>query len=97
MSAAVVAITARSMDRAANGLADLLISIKRRVNGGTTAGSGSGGGGGGGSGTTVYITATGEKYHRSTCRYLSHSKIPISLAEAKARGYTPCSVCDPPR
>ena len=46
---------------------------------------------------TVYITNTGEKYHSSGCRYLSKSKIPISLSDAKARGYTPCSVCNPPR
>lgn len=45
----------------------------------------------------VYITKTGEKYHRDGCRSLSKSKIPISLAEAKARGYEPCSVCNPPR
>jgi competence protein ComEC len=50
-----------------------------------------------GGGTTVYITATGECYHRAGCRYLSHSKIPISLRDAKAQGYRPCSVCDPPR
>ena len=55
-----------------------------------------GGGGGGGSGTTVYITNTGEKYHRAGCRYLSKSKIAISLSKAKAEGYTPCSVCKPP-
>jgi len=48
------------------------------------------------SGTTVYITATGECYHRAGCRFLSHSCIPISLAEAKAQGYRPCSVCKPP-
>jgi hypothetical protein len=46
--------------------------------------------------TTVYITETGTKYHRDGCRYLSKSKIPISLSDAKARGYTPCSVCNPP-
>lgn len=38
---------------------------------------------------TVYITRTGSKYHRGTCRYLSKSKIPISLADAKASGYGP--------
>ena len=43
---------------------------------------------------TVYITRTGKKYHRSGCRYLSRSKIPISLSEAKQR-YGPCSVCRP--
>lgn len=46
---------------------------------------------------TVYITKTGSKYHRGNCRYLRKSKIPISLEEAKRRGYTPCSVCKPPR
>lgn len=45
---------------------------------------------------TVYITRTGEKYHRLGCRYLSKSCIPISLPDAKARGYTPCKVCKPP-
>lgn len=47
--------------------------------------------------STVYITNTGSKYHRSDCRYLSSSKIAISLGEAKDRGYTPCSVCKPPQ
>lgn len=44
---------------------------------------------------TVYITRTGAKYHRAGCRYLSRSCIPISLSEAKRRGYTLCSVCRP--
>ena len=44
----------------------------------------------------VYITETGTKYHRNGCRYLSQSKIPITLGEAKRKGYTPCSVCNPP-
>jgi len=44
----------------------------------------------------VYITETGSKYHREGCRYLKKSKIPISLEDAVKRGYTPCSVCDPP-
>ena len=43
----------------------------------------------------VYVTRTGAKYHRSGCRHLSKSKIPISLEEAKRR-YSPCSVCKPP-
>jgi len=46
---------------------------------------------------TVYTTKTGAKYHRVGCRYLSKSKIPISLKGAKARGYMPCSVCNPPQ
>ncbi len=45
---------------------------------------------------TVYITRTGAKYHRDGCRYLSKSKIPITLKEAINRGYTPCSVCGIP-
>lgn len=45
----------------------------------------------------VYITKTGEKYHQDGCRYLSKSRIPINLSDAKSQGYTPCSVCNPPR
>jgi hypothetical protein len=45
---------------------------------------------------TVYVTKTGEKYHTGSCRYLSKSKIPISLKNAKF-SYSPCSVCNPPR
>ena len=45
---------------------------------------------------TVYITKTGEKYHVAGCRYLKKSSYAISLKEAKERGYSPCSVCDPP-
>jgi len=46
---------------------------------------------------TVYITRTGKKYHRGSCSYLRRSKIRISLKDACARGYTPCSRCNPPR
>lgn len=46
---------------------------------------------------TVYVTKTGEKYHRSGCGYLRQSKRAIELTEAKAAGYTPCSRCKPPR
>lgn len=46
--------------------------------------------------TTVYITKTGKKYHSAGCRYLSKSCIPIDLPAAAQRGYTPCSVCNPP-
>jgi competence protein ComEC len=45
---------------------------------------------------TVYITKSGRKYHRSSCRYLGKSCMPISLEDAKSRGYSPCSVCKPP-
>lgn len=45
----------------------------------------------------VYITRTGEKYHRGTCSYLKSSKIAVTLQEAVSRGFTPCSRCNPPR
>jgi len=68
-------------------------------NGGGSASAGAAVAGGTSSGgnPTVYVTATGECYHRSGCRYLSESRISIRLKDAKARGYRPCSVCDPPQ
>ena len=44
-------------------------------------------------GTIVYITASGTKYHNPGCSYLTDTAQPISLSEAQARGYTPCSRC----
>lgn len=46
---------------------------------------------------TVYIAPSGNKYHRSGCRYLRKSGggTPISKKDAEARGLTPCSVCNP--
>ena len=44
----------------------------------------------------VYVTRTGTKYHRGSCSYLSKSKIPMKLSEAKKR-YGPCSRCNPPK
>jgi competence protein ComEC len=41
--------------------------------------------------TTVYITKQGKKYHVAGCSGLSRSCIPISLIEAKKRGYEPLS------
>lgn len=43
-------------------------------------------------GGTVYITNTGDKYHKADCPYLK-SCIPISLSEAQRLGYTPCYRC----
>ncbi len=43
----------------------------------------------------VYITKTGECYHRGSCRYLHSSKIPILKSKAIALGYRPCKVCKP--
>lgn len=44
---------------------------------------------------TVYVTNSGTKYHKEGCRYLSKSKIEISLSDAIAKGYGACSVCKP--
>jgi len=45
---------------------------------------------------TVYITNTGEKYHRDGCSSLSKSKIAISLKDAISKKYSPCKKCNPP-
>lgn len=45
---------------------------------------------------TVYITDWGNAYHRSGCKYLWNSSSTVTLSDAKACGYVPCSVCDPP-
>lgn len=42
---------------------------------------------------TVYITDTGEKYHRLGCQYLRESCIAIPRNEAISQGYTACSRC----
>lgn len=42
----------------------------------------------------VYITETGSKYHRGSCRTLK-SKIKTTRSEAIAMGYEPCKVCNP--
>lgn len=44
---------------------------------------------------TVYVTKTGEKYHRAGCRSLAKSAIPLALSEAAQR-YGACKVCRPP-
>ncbi|MEO5644253.1 MAG: hypothetical protein ABIQ40_04750 [Bacteroidia bacterium] len=46
--------------------------------------------------TTVYITATGKKYHMENCRSLNESKSAVTLSDAIAQGYGPCKVCHPP-
>lgn len=40
----------------------------------------------------VWITATGKRYHRATCRY---AKIQSNLKAALNRNLTPCQVCNP--
>jgi hypothetical protein len=46
---------------------------------------------------TVYVTRTGKKYHRDGCRYLSSSRMAMSLKDAQAQRYTACKVCHPPQ
>jgi hypothetical protein len=41
----------------------------------------------------VYVTRTGERYHRAGCRYLRYSSRAVGRREAIAAGYTPCRVC----
>ena len=40
----------------------------------------------------VYVTATGSKYHTSSCRYAENATC-VSLDEALSRGLTPCEIC----
>ena len=51
----------------------------------------------GNSDVIVHITKTGEKYHSAGCQYLRKSDIEVTLSEAKAKGLTPCSKCNPPQ
>lgn len=44
--------------------------------------------------TIVYVTSTGTKYHRAGCSYLK-SKRAMTIQQAEARGYGPCSRCNP--
>lgn len=43
----------------------------------------------------VYITRTGEKYHRASCQHLRRSKIGTKKSEAIKQGYAPCKACRP--
>ncbi len=43
----------------------------------------------------VYVTKTGSKYHKNSCKYLKDSKIETTKSTAKRDGYTACSVCKP--
>ncbi len=43
---------------------------------------------------TVYVTQSGTRFHRSTCRFLKDSRRPLTRARAEA-SYQPCGVCKP--
>lgn len=44
----------------------------------------------------VYVTASGKKYHRKDCQYLTATAKAIALAEAR-KTHEPCSRCKPPK
>jgi micrococcal nuclease len=43
----------------------------------------------------VYITASGKKYHKPGCRYLTGDYSSVTVEEAKRKGLEPCSLCYP--
>jgi micrococcal nuclease len=45
--------------------------------------------------TTVYVTSTGNRYHREDCNSLRRSRIAVTLSDAVRSGYEPCSICKP--
>ncbi len=45
----------------------------------------------------VFITRSGTKYHNKNCTMLKRNYLELTLTEAKRRGYTPCSKCNPPK
>jgi micrococcal nuclease len=51
---------------------------------------------GAGGDETVYVTASGKKYHREDCAALSRSRIAVTLEDAARSGYGDCSLCKPP-
>ncbi|MGN1419850.1 MAG: zinc-ribbon domain-containing protein [Acutalibacteraceae bacterium] len=46
---------------------------------------------------TVYVTASGTKYHKAGCSYIKNSSTASAVSKDKAveQGYTPCSRCKP--
>lgn len=45
---------------------------------------------------TVYVTPSGRKYHRKSCSSIKgHDTEKLEAWEAKERGYTACSKCNP--
>jgi RNA polymerase subunit RPABC4/transcription elongation factor Spt4 len=44
---------------------------------------------------TVYVTNSGSKFHKGSCRYLNKSAMSVDLSDALNHGYTACKVCKP--
>lgn len=45
----------------------------------------------------VYITKSGNKYHRKNCSTLTGGERRLDVSVAKGLGYIPCSKCNPPK
>lgn len=45
----------------------------------------------------VYVTKSGNKYHRKNCNVLTGGERRLDVSVAKGLGYTPCSKCNPPK
>lgn len=45
--------------------------------------------------TAVYVTKSGTKYHRADCYHLTASAQEMTIEEAVAKGYEPCTYCRP--
>jgi hypothetical protein len=43
----------------------------------------------------VYITASGDSYHRKDCRHLKTSKLKTTREDAEKAGKNPCKICKP--
>lgn len=43
----------------------------------------------------VYVTKSGEKFHKKGCSHLTESAKQITIKEAKDKGYQPCKTCEP--
>lgn len=46
-------------------------------------------------GKTVYLTASGKKYHLDGCDYLREKRIAVAEADAINAGYEACKYCQP--
>lgn len=45
----------------------------------------------------VYVTISGQKYQRETCRYVKEkdNTLEITINQAENKGYSPCLICKP--
>ena len=43
--------------------------------------------------SVCYVTSSGTKYHKDGCSYLKKTNTKMTVQEAKACGYSPCSRC----